>query len=110
MAKVMVENATVVKVFETKTGWGVRVSETVRRRGEDVQQEVTAWFYGDRFGIEEGDVVSLAGTLSVRAREYEKDGGTFLTADVSMNSPRLVAAGEQQEQVSQWATPEGEEF
>lgn len=111
MAKIMVENATVEKVFETKTGWGVRLVETVKRRGEDVQERVTAWFWRDRFGIEEGDVVSLVGTLSTRVREYLGSDGETLhhAADVSMNSPRFVAA-EASGQASEWSAPEGEEF
>jgi hypothetical protein len=110
MAKIVVENATVEKVFETKHGWGVRLVETVKRRGENAQERCTAWFYGDRFGIEEGDVVSLAGTLSTRIRDYEAEGQTRRVIDVSMNSPQLVAAGAQPEPTSHWAAPAGEEF
>jgi hypothetical protein len=109
MAKIMVENATVELVFETKNGWGVRLVETVKRRGEDRQERVTAWFWRDRFGIEEGDVVSLWGTLSKKVREYEEDGVKKYAADISMENPKMIAA-EAAGQASEWSAPEGEEF
>lgn len=91
MAKVILENVTVDRVFSTRNGFGVGVSETFNTRsGETGRKRYTLWFT-EHPGVEEGQRVSASGFLGVKAREYEsRDGEMKTTVDVSVNSARLI--------------------
>lgn len=122
MAKVIIENATVERVFQSREGWGVGVYETFIRKSDQSEgrNRFTCWFKGDRPAIEQGQRVSLSGFLSTRVRSYEQDGETKYAVDVSVNGPRLISAPEDapveqqtaaQEPVqSAWSAPAGETF
>lgn len=97
MSKIIVENATVERVFATKSGWGVGVYETYTPQGgQERKTRYTLWFKGDRPAIEDGQRVSASGFLSARVRSYEADGETRHTVDLSVNGARLIAAPEDQ--------------
>jgi len=92
MAKIVVENATVERVFETRTGSvGVSLKEsyTPKNGGEVRHSWFTAWF--DRHPqVEVGQVVSVSGFHSARTRTYDSASGPKTSVDVSVNSARLI--------------------
>ena len=93
MAKLIVENATVERVFQTQYGWGAAVYETYTPKdgGEEQRKRFTLWF--DREPqLEVGQVVSASGFHAVKVRPYESNGETRHTADVSVRSARLIDA------------------
>lgn len=92
MAKIIVENATVKRVFTSQHGWGVSVYETFKKRDESEGRNYFTLWFKDAPGVEEGQVVSASGFHSARVREYESNGETHQTADVSVNSARLIAS------------------
>lgn len=93
MAKIIVEKATVQRVFQTRNGWGVSVFETFQRRdnGGEGKNWFTLWLK-EQPNVVEGSVVSASGFHGVRVREYEgNDGETRHSADVSVNGARLLS-------------------
>lgn len=99
MGKIIVENATVERVFATQSGWGVGVYETYTPKGgQERKTRYTLWFKGDRPQLEERQVVSASGFLSARVRSYEANGDTGpetrYTVDLSVNGARLIASPE----------------
>lgn len=92
MAKIVVENATVERVFHTQNGsTGVALVETYTPKGggESRRSWFTAWFQQDP-RLEVGQVVSVSGFHGAKMREYEKDGETRRSVDVSVNSARVI--------------------
>ena len=92
MAKITVENAVVDRVFETQYGHGVAVHETFERKdGQQGKSYFTLWFKDDP-GVVPGQVISASGFHGVRVREYEHNGETRQTADVSVRGARLIGS------------------
>lgn len=94
MAKIIVENATVERVFRTQNGsTGVALVETWEPKGggEARRSWFTAWFKQDP-AVEVGQVVSVSGFHSAKTRSYESPSGTKTTVDVNVNSARLIDA------------------
>lgn len=91
MAKIVVENATVERVFQTQYGWGAAVYETYQPKdGGDAQRKrFTLWFDREPTLVE-GQVISASGFHSVKVREYEHNGEKRHAADVSVRSARLI--------------------
>lgn len=121
MAKIIIENAIVERVFQSREGWGVGVYETFTRKSDQSEgrSRYTCWFKGDRPAMEEGQRVSLSGFVSTRVRSYEQDGETKYAVDVSVNGPRLISAPEDVPQQAEpasvdastaWSAPAGETF
>ncbi len=119
MAKIIVENATVERVFSTQNGsWGVGVYETFERRDKtEGRTRYTLWMKGtDHPGVEQGQRVSASGFLSARVREYEHDGETRQTVDLSVNGARFISAPEDPDpapgsfESQAWQPPAGERF
>ena len=86
MAIVNLRNATVQRIFHD--GKGVAVYESFESRGEQRKSYYTAWF-DTAPTLEVGDIINLSGLLSVKEREYEKEGEKRRSIDVSLNSARL---------------------
>lgn len=116
MAKIIVENATVERVFATQNGWGVGVYETFTRRdNSEGKTRYTLWLKGsDRPSVQEGQRVSASGFLSARVRDYELDGETRHAVDLSVNGARFISAPEDPdpspESFDSWQPPAGERF
>ena len=94
MAKIVVENATVERVFETRTGSvGVSVTEsyTPKDGGDARRTWFTLWFARDP-GVQVGQVISASGFVSAKVREYESNGETRHAVDMSVNSARVIDA------------------
>jgi hypothetical protein len=113
MGKIIVENATVERVFPTQNGsWGVGVYETYTPKGSDAERKTryTLWFKGDRPAVEQGQRVSASGFLSARVRSYEAEGEngpeTRHTVDLAVNGARLIAAPEEQPPAPEPQQPE----
>ncbi len=99
MAKIIVENATVERVFSTNSGaWGVGVYETFERRDKtEGRTRYTLWMKGsDQPSVQEGQRVSASGFLSAKVREYEHDGQTRHAVDLNVNGARFISAPEDQ--------------
>lgn len=87
MAILNLRNATVQRVFFD--GKGVALFESFESRGEQRKSYYTAWF-DSAPNVKEGDVLpTVSGLLQVKEREYEKDGVTKRSIDVSLNSARI---------------------
>jgi hypothetical protein len=115
MAKIIVENATVERVFSTQSGWGVGVYETFKRRDDtEGRTRYTLWMKGDHPGVEQGQRVSASGFLSAKVREYEHNGETRQTVDLSVNGARFISAPEDPDPAPQafdsWTPPAEEQF
>jgi len=91
MAKIIVENAMVRRVFSTQHGWGVSVFETFTRHDKSEGRSYFTLWFKEHPGVEEGQQISASGFHSVRVREYEDAEGVRHSADVSVNSARLIA-------------------
>ncbi|WP_067198876.1 hypothetical protein [Microbacterium sp. XT11] len=90
MAKLILENVIVDRVFSTQHGYGVGVTETFEmRNGETGRKRYTLWF-NDHPGVEEGQRISASGFLGTKVREYESNGETRTAVDVSVYSARLI--------------------
>lgn len=85
MAIVNLKDATVQRIFFD--GKGIALYESFKAQGQDRKSYYTAWF-DQAPGFTEGQVVSVSGLLSVKLREYEKDGQTRQSIDVSLNKAR----------------------
>jgi hypothetical protein len=85
MAIVNLKDATVQRIFFD--GKGIALYESFKVQGQDRKSYYTAWF-DQAPGFTEGQVVSVSGLLSVKLREYEKDGQARQTVDVSLNKAR----------------------
>lgn len=84
-------NGRVNRVFYN--GLGVSIKETFTRRdGSEGAAYFTAFFEEDP-NLSEGDSGEFSGLLSVRSREYEKDGEIRHSADAVLNSARFKAGG-----------------
>lgn len=97
MAKIIVENATVERVFSTNSGtWGVGVHETFERRDKtEGKTRYTLWMKGsDRPAVEEGQRVSASGFLSAKVREYEAGDEVRHAVDLNVNGARFISAPE----------------
>jgi len=98
MSKIIVENATVERVFASKTGWGVAVYESYTPKdGQERRTRFTLWFSGERPAVESGQRVSASGFFSARVRSYEVDGEARHAVDINVNSARLLATPEDPE-------------
>ena len=87
MAKIQIETAEVFKIIE---GYGFRAVENFKlRNGEDAKRYYTIWTDQK---IQEGDVVSIEGDLSVKVEEYTgKDNQPKTSAAVHVNNARITA-------------------
>lgn len=85
MAIVNLKDATVQRIFFE--GKGIALYESFKSQGQDRKSYYTAWF-DQAPGFTEGQMVSVSGLLSVKLREYDKDGQTRQTVDVSLNKAR----------------------
>lgn len=84
-------NGEVNRVFYN--GLGVSIKETFTKRdGSEGAAYFTAFFEEDP-NLSEGDWGEFSGLLSVRSREYEKDGEIRHSADAVLNSARFKAGG-----------------
>lgn len=87
---IAIVNGKVNRVFFE--GKGASVVETFQKRdGTEGNSYYTAFFDAPH-GLEEGAEGKFSGLLSVKAREYEKDGEIKHTADAVLNSARFEAA------------------
>jgi integrase len=88
MARVKIENARVVKIME---GYGFRAEEVIRlRNGDDAKRYYTVW---TKTQVQENDVVSIAGELSVKVEEYTgRDNVPKVGAAVHINEAVIQAA------------------
>lgn len=94
MAKIVVENAKVERVFHTQNGsTGVALTETYTppNGGEERRSWYTAWFKSDP-RVEVGQIVSVSGFVSAKTRTYDSPSGPKTTVDVSVNGARLIDA------------------
>jgi hypothetical protein len=87
MAKIQIETAEVFKIIE---GYGFRAVENFKlRNGEDAKRYYTIWTDQK---VQEGDVVSIEGDLSVKVEEYTgKDNQPKTSAAVHVNNARITA-------------------
>jgi hypothetical protein len=87
MAKIQIETAEVFKIIE---GYGFRAVENFKlRNGEDAKRYYTVWTDQK---VQEGDVVSIEGDLSVKVEEYTgKDNQPKTSAAVHVNNARITA-------------------
>ncbi len=87
MAKIQIETAEVFKIIE---GYGFRAVEKFKlRNGEDAKRYYTIWTDQK---VQEGDVVSIEGDLSVKVEEYTgKDNQPKTSAAVHVNNARITA-------------------
>ena len=87
MAKIQIETAEVFKIIE---GYGFRAVENFKLlNGEDAKRYYTIWTYQK---VQEGDVVSIEGDLSVKVEEYTgKDNQPKTSAAVHVNNARITA-------------------
>ena len=87
MAKIQIETAEVFKIIE---GYGFRAVEKFKlRNGEDAKRYYTVWTDQK---VQEGDVVSVEGDLSVKVEEYTgKDNQPKTSAAVHVNNARITA-------------------
>ncbi|MGX9346618.1 hypothetical protein [Microbacterium sp. KNMS] len=111
MAKITVENAVVDRTFTTQFGHGVAVHETFERKdGAEGKSYFTLWFKDDP-GVVQGQVISASGFHGVKVREYEHNGETRHTADVSVRAARLIGSAPpippapEQASQDQWGAP-----
>ncbi len=83
-------NGEVANIFYNGYGVGV-VEKFTKRDGTEGQVRYTAWFdtEGDAPNLSEGDKGKFSGNLSARVRDYEKDGETRYSADVSLNNAKF---------------------
>lgn len=94
MAKIVVENAKVERVFHTQQGsTGVALTESYPPPGggEERRSWFTAWFKQDP-RLEVGQIVSVSGFHSAKTRTYESPSGPKTTVDVNVNGARLIDA------------------
>lgn len=102
MAIANLRNATVQRVFFN--GKGVALYESYESRGERRKSYYTAWFETAP-NVSEGDVLAnVSGLLQVKEREYEKDGQTRRTIDVSLNSAHIGSDNSPVQAATEWAT------
>lgn len=83
-------NGEVNRVFYD--GKGISIKETFQKRdGTEGAAYYTAFFEEDP-GIAEGATGKFSGNLSAKAREYESNGETKLSADIVLNNARFEPA------------------
>lgn len=87
MAKVTIENAEVFKIID---GYGFRaVEKFTLRSGDEGKRYYTVWT--DQT-VNEGDVVSISGDLTVKVEEFTgRDNQPKTTAAVHVNNARVTA-------------------
>lgn len=83
-------NGEVANIFYNGYGVGV-VEKFTKRDGTEGQVRYTAWFdtAGDAPNLNEGDKGKFSGNLSARVRDYEVNGETRYSADVSLNNAKF---------------------
>lgn len=92
MAKIIIENAKVERVFHTQNGsTGVALVETWTpdNGGEPRRSWFTAWFKQDP-SLQVGQVVSVSGFHSAKTRTYDSPSGPKTAVDVNVNAARLI--------------------
>lgn len=107
MAIVNLKDATVQRIFFD--GKGIALYESFKAQGQDRKSYYTAWF-DQSPGFTEGQVVSVSGLLSVKLREYEKDGQTRQSIDVSLNKARETTGqnGQQAQTPPNWPSSQAQ--
>lgn len=83
-------NGEVANIFYNGYGVGV-VEKFTKRDGTEGQSRYTAWFDtdGPKPDLQQGQTGKFSGTLSARVREYEHNGETRHSADVSLNNAKF---------------------
>lgn len=82
-------NGTVQRTFFNEKGASIKETFT-KRDGTEGAAYYTA-FFDEPHGLSEGSTGKFSGLLSVKAREYEKDGEVKSSIDVVLNSARFEA-------------------
>lgn len=87
MAKVEIQNAEVFKIIE---GYGFRAVEKFKlRNGDEGKKYYTVWTDQK---VNEGDVVSIQGDLSVKIEEFTgRDNQPKTAAAIHVNNARITA-------------------
>lgn len=87
MAKVEIQNAEVFKIIE---GYGFRAVEKFKlRNGDEGKKYYTVWTDQK---VNEGDVVSIHGDLSVKIEEFTgRDNQPKTAAAIHVNNARITA-------------------
>ncbi|PRB01781.1 hypothetical protein CQ044_16675 [Microbacterium sp. MYb64] len=104
------ENAIVDRIFGSS---GVAVHEEFQKRdGSTGKSYFTLWFT-ERPQLEIGQRISASGFHGVKVDEYERNGETRHTANVSVNSARLIGSAPPVDPAPQdtgdsWSTPSGD--
>lgn len=88
MARIKIESARVIRIME---GYGFKAEETIQlRNGNDAKRYYTVW---TKTQVQENDIVSIAGELSVKVEEYTgKDNVPKVGAGVHVNDAVVHAA------------------
>ena len=88
MAKIIVENALVERVFWE--GKAASVSERFTVQGQKVSRYWTLWF-DQPHGLPEGAVISVQGLFSDKPETYpKKDGTTGVSSNLAINKPQIL--------------------
>lgn len=94
MATLVIENATVERVFQTAHGWGVRVAEPfTTQNGNTGNNYFTLWFQ-DQPNLMQGNVIVRAeGRHGAKIRDYNVgEGEARRTIDVSVHDAVILEA------------------
>jgi hypothetical protein len=93
MAKVIIENALVERVFWE--GKGAAVVEKFKVQGQDRSRRWSL-FFDEPHGLEEGVVVDVQGLFSDKPETYtKKDGTTGVSSNLTVNKPTVKVTGAQ---------------
>jgi len=90
MAYTVVSNAIVDRTFHG--GLGVAFHEEFTKRDGTTGKMYFSGFSEQPHGLSEGDRGTFKGVLSVKAREYEKDGEIKTSVDVTLNNLKFEPA------------------
>lgn len=90
MAYTVVSNAIVDRTFHG--GLGVAFHEEFTKRDGTTGKMYFSGFSEQPHGLSEGDRGTFKGNLSVKAREYEKDGEIRTSVDVTLNNLKFEPA------------------
>lgn len=90
MAYTVVSNAIVDRTFHG--GLGVAFHEEFTKRDGTTGKMYFSGFSEQPHGLSEGDRGTFKGVLSVKAREYEKDGEIRTSVDVTLNNLKFEPA------------------
>jgi hypothetical protein len=96
MAKVVVENALVERIFWE--GKGAAVSEKFVVQGSERTRRWSI-FFDEPHGLQEGQVISVQGLFSDKPETFQKKDGTVgVSSNLTINKP-TITAGEQSNKI-----------